>query len=66
MLKKYIGKKVRLLVSSKSGAGISSSISVGRIENSLVSMIVVFGIIKDVDDKFVELKDTKLVYNELL
>ena len=46
MLKKYIGKKVRLLVSSKSGAGISSSISVGRIENSLVSMIVVLELLR--------------------
>lgn len=58
MLDNYVGKKVRILVSSGSGAG---AISAGeRYSNGIMtSMVNIYGVIKRVDDRFIELDDVK-------
>lgn len=63
MLNEYIGKKVRILVSSGSGA---SAISAGeRYCNGIMTSVINFyGIIKSVDDRFVELEEVRYsLYN---
>jgi hypothetical protein len=66
MLERYLNKNVRILVSSDSGAGISCSTHVGSIESSINSTIIVFGTINEIDDKFIEIKNTKMIYLEPL
>lgn len=63
MLNKYIEKKVRLLVSSNSGASTISGEQ--RYCNGVVTSVMNFyGTIKNVDDKFIELEDAKYtLYN---
>lgn len=63
MLNNYIGKKVRLLVSSNSGASTISGEQ--RYCNGVVTSVMNFyGFIKSIDDKFIELEDAKYtLYN---
>ena len=63
MLNNYIGKKVRLLVSSGSGAGTISAEQ--RYCNGVMTSVMNFyGVVKRIDDKFVELEDAKYtLYN---
>lgn len=58
MLNDYIGKSVRVLVSSGSGAG---AISAGeRYSNGIMTSVINFyGVVKRVDDKFIELEEVK-------
>lgn len=58
MFNDYMGKRVRILVSSGSGAG---AISAGeRYSNGImISVINFYGIIKRMDDKFLELEDVR-------
>ena len=62
MLDKYKGKEVRILVSSDSGAGVSTTTSAGSNFVALSSVITIYGIINDLDNKFVEIKNSRLNY----
>ncbi len=62
MLDKYIGKKVKLLVSSNSGAGTSTAMSVGSSMTMVSSIITIFGDLKEIGDRFVELSNTRTIY----
>jgi hypothetical protein len=66
MIEKYLGKNVRILVSSDSGVGVSCSTHIGSIESAINSVIIVFGIINDIDDKFIEIKNSRMIYLEPL
>lgn len=58
MLNDYIGKKVRILVSSNSGAGAISADE--RYSNGVMtSAINFYGVIKKIDDKFIELGEVR-------
>lgn len=60
MFDKYINKKVRVLVSSDSGAGISNS---GRTMGSVYnSVITVVGVLSNVDGNFIELDNSRMFY----
>ena len=63
MLKDYVGKKVRVIVSSGSGASVISGGE--RFSNGVMSNVMNFyGFISSYDDKFLELKDVKFsLYN---
>lgn len=63
MLNDYINKNVRILVSSGSGAGAISADE--RYSNGIMSSVMNFyGVIKRVDDKFIELEDGRYtLYN---
>ena len=63
MLNNHIGKRVSLLVASNSGASTISCEQ--RYCNGVVTSVMNFyGIIKNADDKFIELGDTKYtLYN---
>ena len=58
MLNDYTGKEVRVIVSSGSGA---SAISAGEryCNGIMISTINLYGIIRRIDDKFIELEDTR-------
>lgn len=58
MLNNYIGKKVRIIVSSGSGA---TSISAEQryCNGVMTSVMNFYGVIKRVDDKFIELEEAK-------
>lgn len=63
MLNDYIGKNVRVIVSSGSGA---SAISAGeRYSNGIMSSAMNFyGVVKRADDKFIELEEVRYtLYN---
>lgn len=63
MLNNYIGKKVRILVSSRSGA---TSISAEQryCNGVMTSVMNFYGVIKRVDNIFIELEDAKYtLYN---
>ena len=63
MLNDYVGKNVRMLVSSGCGA---SAISAGeRYSNGIMTSVMNFyGVIKRIDDKFIELEDARYtLYN---
>lgn len=62
MLEKYKGKEVRILVSSNSGAGTSTTTSAGGNFVAMSSVITIYGILRDFDSKFLEIKDSKLSY----
>ena len=57
LIEKYKNKNVKMLVSSDSGAGITSSAGGGI----MTSIITVCGKIVDIDDKFVELSDAQIM-----
>lgn len=59
MLEKYKGKEVKILVSSDSGAGIGVD---GNYIASMTSVITLCGTINDLDNKFLEIKNSKLSY----
>lgn len=62
MLEKLVGKKVKILVSSNSGAGSSSCISVGNSMTVVSNIITVFGELKAADEHFVEIKSARVIY----
>lgn len=58
MLNDYIGKKVRILVSSGSGASTISGDE--RYSNAVMTSVMNFyGVIKRVDDRFIELEEAR-------
>ena len=60
MLNKYLNKKVRILVSTCSGAGISNGdVTLGTVFNSVIT---VTGILHDIDDKFIEIENSRMMY----
>lgn len=60
MLENYIGKRVRVLVSTGSGAAISNGdLSAGSVFNPVIT---VFGILKSYDEKFIEIENSRMVY----
>ena len=60
MLENYIGKNVRILVATGSGAGISNGdLSLGTSFNPIIT---VFGNIKSYDNKFLEIENSRMVY----
>lgn len=63
MLNDYVGKNVRILVASCSGAGTISADE--RYSNGVMTSVMNFyGVVKRVDDKFIELEDTRYnLYN---
>ena len=60
MLENYKGKKVKLLVSSNSGAG--TGVNNGTSMTMVSSIITVFGVVKDYDDQFIEISDARTIY----
>lgn len=60
MLENYIGKRVRILVSTGSGAGMSNGeLPYGTAFNPVIT---VFGVIKSYDNQFIELENARMVY----
>lgn len=59
LLENYKNKKVKLLVSSNSGAGISTG-NLAR-ERTISSTIVIIGKITDFDDEYIELSYAKVI-----
>lgn len=64
MLNDYIGKKVRILVSSDSGTSAISSAKYGYYNGVITSVMNFYGVVRRIDDKFIELVDAKYtLYN---
>ena len=60
MFDKYLNKKVRVLVSTKSGAGMSNG---GSLMASVLNPIItVDGILKFVSDTFIEIENSRMYY----
>ena len=60
MFDKYLNKKVRILVSTKSGAGMSNG---GSLMASVLNPIItVDGILNFINDKFVEIEGSRMYY----
>ena len=60
MLERYVGKRVRVLVSTGTGAGIcNGDISAVSVFNPIIT---VFGVFKSYDDKFLEIEKSRMVY----
>lgn len=59
LLEKYKNKKVKLLVSSNSGAGISSGDRL--LEAAITSTIVIIGEITNYDNEYIELSTAKVI-----
>lgn len=57
MFSDYIGKNVKILVSSNSGAAVCGE--QGRMFNSIIT---VFGTVKNVDGQFLELENSTMIY----
>ena len=62
MLENYVDKKVKILVSSNSGAGVGTSCGIGSISSMVSSVITIFGVIKEVGDKFIEVEGARSIY----
>lgn len=62
MLEKYRGKEVRMLVSSDSGAGTGVATSGIGSFVALSTVITVSGVVNDLDNKFLEIKNSKISY----
>ena len=60
MFDKYLNKKVRVLVSTKSGAGMSNGGSL--MASVLNAIITVDGILNFINDKFVEIEGSRMYY----
>lgn len=60
MFDKYLNKKVRVLVSTKSGAGMSNG---GSLMASVLNPIItVDGVLNFINDKFVEIEGSRMYY----
>ena len=60
MLDNYIGKRIRVLVSTGTGAGISNGdLSFGTVFNPIIT---VFGVLKSYDEKFLQIENSRMVY----
>ena len=60
MFDKYLNKKVRVLVSTKSGAGMSNG---GSLMASILNPIItVDGVLNFINDKFVEIEGSRMYY----
>lgn len=60
MLDKYVGKRVRVLVSTGTGASMSNGdLSAGSVFNPIIT---VFGVLKAYDEKFLEVESSRMVY----
>lgn len=60
MFDKYISKKVRVLVATGSGAGISNGdVTLGTVFNP---MITVVGVLNEVGNDFIEINNSRMMY----
>ena len=60
MFNSYLNKKVSVLVSTGSGAGISNGgVALGTLYNPVITVV---GILNNVDGDFVEIKNCRMIY----
>ena len=60
VLDSYKGKKVKILVSSNSGAG--TGVNNGSSMTVVSSIVTVFGELKDFNDQFIEVSNARTIY----
>lgn len=62
MFEKYLNKKVRVLVSTGSGAGISNGeMALGTIYNPIITVV---GTLNNIESGFIEIINSRMIYYE--